>query len=123
MQHCFQVYPEHCNPLEVDGKMMVHGGAMLTQMDRVVAIYVQRLLVPTDCDEIRTVNVKVNFLAPAKLGDLVDIEMSVKRYGRTSIAVLCNCTVGDNHISSGEITFVSFKSGKVHPHGLTGTTD
>lgn len=122
----FTVYPEDCNYLKALGTNipMVHGGTMLLKMDRAAADYARRLLYNSGCDSALTVGVTdVIFHFGAKLGDLINIVVTVKDVGikRISFKVECYLEEGNNEklIAEGIYHFCSFKDEKPFPHGLS----
>lgn len=64
----------------------------------------------------------IDFKAPAKLGDIIEIGCEVVRFGTTSITVSCsmrNKTTQQEIITVDEITFVNIDdAGKPTPHGI-----
>lgn len=122
----FTIYPSDCNYMKVaDGSPMVHGGTMLLKMDRAAAELARKCLYNTECDSALTVAVQnVGFLKGAKLGDLIEIQVSFEYCGKRRMEFYVECFVekwgGEKEcVAHGEFIFCSFKDGKPHPHGLS----
>lgn len=97
------------------------GGRMLQWIDEEAAIYAfcqlnTQMVVTKFMSEI-------NFIAPAKLGDVVEIGMDLVQVGRTSITFKCevrNKSTKQTIIEIDKIVFVSVdEDGKPTPHNLT----
>ncbi len=121
----FTVYPEDCNYMKAIGTdiPMVHGGTMLLKMDRAAADFARRLLKNTECDSALTVGVdKVIFHHGAKLGDLINIIVTVQSLGLKRMSFRVECYLEENNseklIAEAVYHFCSFKDEKSHPHGL-----
>lgn len=121
----FTVYPSDCNYMKVaDGSPMVHGGTMLMQMDRAAAEFARKCLYDSECDSALTVGVNdVTFFSGAKLGDLINIDVTPLEFGNKRMEFLVQCHLeqwGGKEVlvAEGKFTFCSFKNGKSHPHGL-----
>ena len=80
------------------------------------------MLYNTDCDNLVTARFdRVDFLKPAKLGDIVEMTATISKLGRTSINVSVHVTKEDEFgniekICDAQLVFVSLKDGKPHPH-------
>jgi acyl-CoA hydrolase len=83
---------------------------------------VRRMLYNTDCDNTVTASIdRVDFLKPAKLGDIIEMTATIYKLGRTSISVFVHVTKEDEFgfiekICDARLVFVSLKDGKPHPH-------
>jgi acyl-CoA thioesterase YciA len=65
----------------------------------------------------------IDFRAPARLGDLVEVGADVVRFGRTSITLTCkirNKTTKEDVLTVDEIVFVLLdEQGRPKAHGIT----
>ena len=96
------------------------GGRLLSFIDEEAAIF-------TFC-QLGTKNVvtkfisEINFLAPGKLGDVIELGMDVVEFGRTSITLTCevrNKETKETIIKIDKIVFVNVDNdGKPTPHNL-----
>lgn len=131
----FTVYPEDCNYMQSEGKLMVHGGSMLLKMDRLAAECARRALYGTECNGVLTVAVKdVSFEVGAVLGDIINLTATIVKVGVKSIQVEVigyrdrlewelkqQKYVFESYsqvITKGLFVFVSTLNGKTHAHGL-----
>lgn len=80
------------------------------------------MLYMTDCDNLVTARIdRVDFLKPAKLGDIIEMTATIFKLGTTSISVYVNVTKEDEtgrieKICDASIVYVSLKNGSPHPH-------
>ena len=115
--HSFTVFPEDLNY-----KGSLFGGKILAEIDIAGLKPVRRMLYSTDCDNLVTARFdRVDFLKPAKLGDIVELTATIYKLGRTSINVSVHVTKEDEFgaiekICDASLVFVSLKDGKPHPH-------
>lgn len=115
--HSFTVFPEDLNY-----KGSLFGGKILAEMDIAGIKPIRRMLYMTDCDNLVTVRIdRVDFLKPAKLGDIIEMTATIFKLGTTSISVYVNVTKEDEmgrieKICDAALVYVSLKDGKPHPH-------
>jgi acyl-CoA hydrolase len=115
--HSFTVFPEDLNY-----KGSLFGGKILAEMDIAGIKPIRRMLYMTDCDNLVTVRIdRVDFLKPARLGDLIELSATIFKLGKTSISVYVNVTKEDESgriekICDASLVYVSLKDGKPHPH-------
>jgi|SRR6185312_3133151 len=115
--HSFTVFPDDLNY-----KGSLFGGKILSEIDIAGLKPVRRMLYNTDCDNLVTARFdRVDFLKPAKLGDIVEMTATICKLGRTSITVWVHVTKEDEFgniekICDAQLVFVSLKDGKPHPH-------
>jgi acyl-CoA hydrolase len=116
--HTFTVFPENLN---YGGTLF--GGKVLAEMDIAAANTARRLLYDVDCDGVVTACLdRVDFIAPAGLGDIIEIKSRVARLGRTSIEIRTLVQKEDTRgkiskICEAKFTFVVMKDGMPFPHG------
>lgn len=106
---------------DLNGAGSLFGGRALAWIDEEAAIFAfcqlgaNRLVT-------RAIS-EINFIAPAHLGDIIEIGCKVTNLGRTSITVSCvmrNKTTQQEIVSAAAITFVNLdENGKSAPHGVT----
>lgn len=106
---------------DLNGAGNLFGGKALAWIDEEAAIY-------AFC-QIKSKNLvtkamsTINFKAPAKLGDIIEIGCEVVKFGITSITVKCsmrNKTTQNEIITVDTITFVNIDDqGHPAPHGIT----
>lgn len=115
--HSFMVFPEDMNYAGT-----LFGGKILAEMDKAAAKAARRILYGTNCEGAVTVSLdKVDFIAPAHLGDIIELTARINRLGRTSIEIHVHVSK-ENHLGSVEticqatFVFVSLKEGKPFPH-------
>jgi acyl-CoA hydrolase len=115
--HSFTVFPEDLNY-----KGSLFGGKILAEIDIAGLKPVRRMLYATDCDNLVTARIdRVDFLQPAKLGDIVEMTATIFKLGRTSINVSVHVTKEDEFgniekICDAQLVYVSLKDSKPHPH-------
>ena len=115
--HSFTVFPEDLNY-----KGSLFGGKILSEMDIAGIKPIRRMLYMTECDNLVTVRIdRVDFLKPARLGDLIELSATIFKLGNTSISVYVNVTKEDEtgrieKICDATLVYVSLKDGKPHPH-------
>lgn len=115
--HSFTVFPDDLNY-----KGSLFGGKILSEIDIAGLKPVRRMLYGTDCDNLVTASFdRVDFLKPAKLGDIVELTATIYKLGRTSIHVSVHVTKEDEFgniekICDARLVFVSLKDEKPHPH-------
>jgi acyl-CoA hydrolase len=115
--HSFTVFPDDLNY-----KGSLFGGKILAEMDIAGLKPVRRMLYSTECDNSVTASIdRVDFLKPAKLGDIIEMTSTIYKLGRTSISVFVHVTKEDEFgniekICDAHLVFVSLKNGKPHPH-------
>src|ERR1700677_1827424 len=79
--HSFTVFPEDLNY-----KGSLFGGKILAEIDIAGLKPVRRMFYATDCDNLVTARIdRLDFLKPAKLGDIVEMTATIFKLGRTSI--------------------------------------
>lgn len=115
--HSFTVFPEDLNY-----KGSLFGGKILSETDIAGIKPIRRMLYMTPCDNLVTVRIdRVDFLKPAKLGDLIELSATIFKLGNTSISVYVRVTKEDEtgrieKICDATLVYVSLKDGKPHPH-------
>lgn len=115
--HSFTVFPDDLNY-----KGSLFGGKILAEIDIAGLKPVRRMLYNTGCDAAVTASIdRVDFLKPAKLGDIVELTATIYKLGRTSISVFVHVTKEDEFgniekICDAHLVFVSLKDGKPQPH-------
>jgi len=116
-EHSFMVFPEDLN---YTGTLF--GGKVLAEMDLAAAKACRRLLYKTECDGAVTASLeRVDFKAPAHLGDIIELKAQLVGLGKTSlkiqVRVFKETQLGDvSMICEAQFTFVALKKGKPHPH-------
>src|SRR5580700_3657625 len=115
--HSFTVFPDDLNY-----KGSLFGGKILAEIDLAALKAVRRMLYNSDCDTAVTASIdRVDFLKPAKLGDIVELTATIYKLGRTSVSVFVHVTKEDEYgiiekICDARLVFVSLKEDKPHPH-------
>lgn len=107
---------------DLNGAGSLFGGRALAWIDEEAAIF-------TFC-QLGAKNIvtkamsEVNFKAPAKLGDIIELGCDVVHIGNTSLTVKCsmrNKTTQQEIVTVDKITFVNLnEEGRPTPHGITG---
>jgi len=103
------------------------GGKLLAEMDCEAAKVAKSVIYGTDADGVVTASFdRVDFLSPARKGDLVVMEADLTDLGRSSIKISINVWVKKGpdrkdwtQICTAGATFVSMRDGRPHPHGRT----
>lgn len=120
----FTVFPDHLN-----WAGSLFGGKLLAEMDSAAANCARKLLYHTECDGLVTASLdKVDFQAPAFLGDIIELHTTCKFLGNKSmhiyVKVIKESKTGDRtNICDATFVFVSLKNGKPFPHNLASTTE
>lgn len=115
--HSFTVFPDDLNYV---GSLF--GGKILAEIDLAAVNTARRLLYGTGADGAVTASFdRVDFKKPAHLGDIIEMDATVVRLGRTSIEIHVSVTKEDKYgaienICKGNVTFVAVKDGKPHVH-------
>lgn len=116
--HTFTVFPDDLN---FAGTLF--GGKVLAEMDIAAVNAARRLLYGLVYDAVVTASIsRVDFIAPAHLGDIIEIKSRVVKLGRTYIELVIQVQKEDNNghfttICEADFTFVVIKDGKPFPHG------
>lgn len=107
------------------------GGKLLAEMDCEASKVARSVVHGSGADGVVTACFdRVDFRAPARVGDLVVIEADLRGLGTTSMVIALDAwvKVGPRradwtHICSATATFVAMRGGRPHPHGgrLEGT--
>ena len=110
---------------DLNGAGNLFGGRALAWIDEEAAIYAFCQLGSKNL--VTKAMTAIDFKAPAKLGDIVEIGCDVVRFGNTSVTLCCsvrNKTTMQEIVTVHEITFVNLDdSGKPAPHGVTAIRD
>lgn len=115
--HSFIVFPEDMNYAGA-----LFGGKILAEIDIAAIKPVRRMLYNTECDTAVTASIdRVDFLKPADLGDIIELQAKIVKLGKTSITVTVHVTKENNRgaistICDAKLVFVSLKNGKPFPH-------
>jgi acyl-CoA thioesterase YciA len=112
-------------PSHLNGAGTLFGGQALAWIDEEAAIYAA---CQTKSTKLVTKAISaIEFLAPAHVGDFVEIGTELVRFGRTSITVSCtirNKTTGQTIVKVDAIVFVTLDAdGKPTPHGITAQSE
>jgi acyl-CoA hydrolase len=116
-KHSFMVFPEDMNYAGT-----LFGGKILAEMDLTALKAARRVLYGTDCDGAVTVSLnKVDFKKPAHLGDIIELNATVCKLGRSSIEIYVHVSKENHHgeietICDANFVFVSLKEGLPYPH-------
>lgn len=106
---------------DLNGAGSLFGGKALAWIDEEAAIYAFCQLGSKNL--VTKAMSTINFKAPARLGDIIEIGCNVVKFGNTSITVSCsmrNKTTQQEIITVDEITFVNLdETGRPVPHGIT----
>lgn len=94
----FRVEPRHCNLLPT-----CHGGMMATFADVVMSKAV--LLVGTDRTSMPTVNLSIDYLAPAPLGGWVEAEIRIDRLAKSLAFIHATFHVGETMVLRASAVF------------------
>ena len=107
-------------PRDINGANALFGGRALEWIDEESAIFAFCALHNVKHLVTKKIS-EINFMAPARVGDILEIGNEVVRFGRTSITVSCsirNKTTEQEVISVNEVVFVNLNDdGKPEPHG------
>lgn len=110
---------------DLNGAGSLFGGKALAWIDEEAAIYAFCQLGAKNL--VTKAMSVIDFKAPAKLGDIIEIGCDVVRFGNTSITVSCsmrNKTTQQEIVTVSEITFVNLDStGRPIPHGISKKKD
>lgn len=125
--HSFTVMPKDCNFNKDENNQtgILFGGKLMYEIDYAGAKIARRATYLVDCDMIVTASMdKIDFKLPALVGDIITMTAKIKSLGRSSIQIRVIITRESlkglvEEISSANMTFVTVKSGKSFPHGLT----
>ena len=95
MKTSFSIYPEHCNYLPLKDSLMVHGGILLKEADRIAAIEVKEFLRLT---RLKGLTVGVNncqFHKACKLGETLTLSSFISSVNKSRINVWVTITDHD----------------------------
>jgi len=119
--HTFTVFPEDLNYAGT-----LFGGKILAEMDIAAANTARRMLYHLEYDGVVTASLdRVDFIAPAVLGDIIEIRSMVVHTGKTSMIIDVSVSKENirgiqSTICSAKFTFVVLRQGKPCAHGLQG---
>jgi acyl-CoA hydrolase len=125
-QNSFLVFPQDVNNVNT-----LFGGRLLSAMDESSAILASKVIYGTGCSGAVTKKVsEIIFHTPSYVGDLININCEVKKFGKSSMDIFVFCEREDlkkngekELICSAMFTFVAIKKvdGKniPHPHNLS----
>lgn len=108
MINTWQVYPEHCNPIDLNGKLVCHGATLLQSIDRNAAIFCKSML--KNGQIALTVGLdKVQFYRGPLLGEILTTKCSLESLGKSRITVRTEITdEKDKKVLDGLVSFCSF---------------
>jgi acyl-CoA hydrolase len=118
--HTFTVFPDDLNYAGT-----LFGGKILAEMDIAAANTARRMLYHLEYDGVVTARLdSVDFIAPALLGDIIEMRSIVKRTGNTSMVISVSVLKEDQkgkraNICEAHFTFVVMKDGKPCQHFLS----
>tara|TARA_R110001592_G_scaffold359340_3_gene665719 strand:- start:81372 stop:81806 length:435 start_codon:yes stop_codon:yes gene_type:complete len=113
----FTVFPDYLN-----WSGTLFGGKLLAELDSAAANCARKILYGTSCNGLVTATLnKVDFMAPAHLGDIIEMHTTITDLGRSSITVMVVANKEEKNGSRSEIckasfVFVALKDGKPYPH-------
>lgn len=116
--YTFTVFPDNLN---YGGTLF--GGKLLAEMDSAAANSGRRLMYDTACNGMVTAHLsEVDFLNPAHLGDIVELNTTIVSLGRTSITIKVVASsenlIGEKRlICKAQFVMVALRDGKPYPHG------
>ncbi|MBV7316738.1 acyl-CoA thioesterase [Shewanella sp. NIFS-20-20] len=109
------VKPEHLNPVNT-----LFGGQLLSWIDEEAAIFASCQMKSNF--HVTKIISEINFLTPARQGDVLEFGLEVIHMGLTSITIAChvrNKESGLAVVSIDKIVFVNLDAqGKPTPHGI-----
>jgi acyl-CoA hydrolase len=109
-------------PENLNSNLTLFGGTLLEWLDEESAIHA-RMELGGLMNIVTKYMSEINFVSPARNGDIIEIELETKAYGRSSITITCevrNIITSQVIITIDKIVFVCVdKDGKPHPHGKT----
>jgi acyl-CoA thioesterase YciA len=112
-------------PAHLNGASTLFGGQALAWVDEEAAIFAACQLGTGSL--VTKLMSEINFLAPARIGDIVEVGAELVAFGKTSITVRCamrNKTTKQDILLVDKIVFVHVDAqGKPKPHGVTGMRD
>lgn len=119
-----QVVHKWVKPEDLNQHGALFGGRLLQWVDEEAAI-IAVIQLGTIVVVTRHMS-EIDFIARADRGDLLELEFSVQRFGRTSIALSCcvtNVFTGQEILTLDDIVFVAVDAdGMPQPHGYTEIT-
>lgn len=108
-------------PQDMNAHGTLFGGTVLSWVDEEAAIFVSCQLGRGNL--VTKFMSEIDFVSSAKLGDIIEIGMETKNFGKTSITVRCevrNKFTKETIIKIDEIVFVHLGTdGKPTPHNMT----
>lgn len=116
--YTFTVFPDSLN---YGGTLF--GGKLLAEMDSAAANSGRRLMYDTECNGMVTAHLsEVDFLNPAHLGDIVELNTTIVKMGRTSVTIKVvakseNLMGEKRLICKAQFVMVGLKDGTPYPHG------
>lgn len=113
-------------PEDLNSRGTLFGGQLLKWIDEEASIYTMcqltRITYPAYINIVTKGMSEINFLKPAKVGDIIEIGCELIKFGTTSISIRCevrNKQTGDIIINIEKITFVLLdEKGRPTPHGF-----
>lgn len=113
-------------PEDLNSRGTLFGGQLLKWIDEEASIYTMcqltRITYPAYINIVTKGMSEINFLKPAKVGDIIEIGCELIKFGTTSISIRCevrNKQTEDIIINIEKITFVLLnEKGRPTPHGF-----
>lgn len=113
-------------PEDLNSRGTLFGGQLLKWIDEEASIYTMcqltRITYPSYINIVTKGMSEINFLKPAKVGDIIEIGCELIKFGTTSISIRCevrNKQTEDIIINIEKITFVLLdEKGRPTPHGF-----
>lgn len=113
-------------PEDLNSRGTLFGGQLLKWIDEEASIYTMcqltRITYPAYINIVTKGMSEINFLKPAKVGDIIEIGCELIKFGTTSISIRCevrNKETEDIIINIEKITFVLLdEKGRPTPHGF-----
>lgn len=105
---------------DLNSRGTLFGGRLMEFIDEEAAIYA---ICQLETENVVTKLIsEINFVSPARLGDIVEIGMETLNIGKTSITLKCavrNKKTGNVIVNIDKIVFVNVdENGKSTPHGM-----
>jgi len=114
-----QVYPEHCNFYQKDGKLMMHGGELFKMVDRQAAIFCKELLKGTDLIPLTVGIDKCQYYYGPLMGETLEVKIKIDSLGKRRITLECQVFGDEGLCFKGYIAFCSFNNNyQLCPHNL-----
>jgi acyl-CoA thioester hydrolase len=101
------VWSERVRYAEIDQQGVVFNSHYLLYCDEAMALFCRELTLPELVTDVQLVASTLHWVAPARYGDTIDVEVACTRVGRTSMVLTFDIRVAGRECCRVETTYVN----------------